>query len=63
MSALDYTLEHDDNYRNKYKHATLPCDQLLDKPDELAALSGPVKKYNIRDLGRGGVQYVESERR
>ncbi|WP_182914277.1 hypothetical protein [Paenibacillus sp. 1011MAR3C5] len=42
-------LEPGDHYINRYKRATLPCDNLLDKPDELAALSGPVKMYNVRD--------------
>lgn len=42
-------LEPGDHYVNRYKRATLPCDSLLDKPDKLAALSGPVKTYNVRD--------------
>lgn len=46
---LDQTLEPGDHYINRYKRTTLPCDRLLDKPDELAQLSGPVKRYNIRD--------------
>lgn len=49
MTYLRDRLEPGDHYVNHYKRATLPCDTLLDKPDELAALSGPVKVYNVRD--------------
>lgn len=54
MTYLHDRLEPGDHYVNRYKRATLPCDSLLDKPDELAALSGPVKTYNVRDAMKGG---------
>lgn len=49
MTYLRDRLEPGDHYINRYKRATLPCDRLLDKPAELAALSGPVKTYNVHD--------------
>lgn len=45
-------LEPGDHYCNHYRHATLPCDRLLDKPYELAEMSGPVRTYNLRDSER-----------
>ncbi len=40
-------IEPGDHYYNKRKWVTLPHDGLLDKPDELAAMSGPVKTYFV----------------
>lgn len=52
MLYLLSRIEPDDHYINRYKRATLPCDRLLDKPEELAKLSGPVKTYNLRDVAK-----------
>jgi hypothetical protein len=40
-------LEPGDHYYNKRKWVTFPNDSLLDKPDELAAMSGPIKTYFV----------------
>lgn len=49
MQYLARTLEPGDHYYNYFKPVTLPHDRLMDKPDELEALSGPVKKYIMKD--------------
>lgn len=49
MPYLDLVLEVGDNYRNQYQRMVLPHDRLLDKPDELAAMSGPVKEYVMKE--------------
>lgn len=42
-------IEPGDHYRNKRRWMTLPHDGLLDKPDELAAMSGPIKTYFLEE--------------
>jgi len=49
MQYLARTLEPDDHYFNHFKPVTLPHDRLMNKPDELAALSGPVKNYFLKE--------------
>lgn len=35
---------------SKAPGVTLPCEKLLNQPEKLAELSGPVKKYHISEL-------------
>lgn len=50
MYYLARKLEPTDHYYNVAPpRITLPHDSLLDKPDELAEMSGPVKKYQMVD--------------
>ncbi len=52
MQYLARTLEPGDHYYNHFKPVTLPHDRLMDKPDELATLSGPVVSYNIKSIDK-----------
>lgn len=53
MSYYDRVLEPGDNYINRYRGGVrLPCDNILDDPEELEKLSGPVVSRRIEDLER-----------
>lgn len=52
MSYFDRVLEPGDSYINRYSGVRLPCDSVLDDPDALKELSGPVIPRRLEDLER-----------